>query len=219
MIGGPRKGAVKRWNGQANSLLTVIKHKSNLENEQAFFSQLIARLEKEASVNVPGVDQIHLALSKAKAALTAASDGAYRVLATLKQRQGYILLGGGNWIVTNRDDGTVGCCTQEELYLGYEEFAKQNAIHHAQSYLDFDRQEAGHLSGLFLKACEEHLNLHYKLSSVSVEVALESLAAYAEDPEAFKHKQFAVCSSWPVRCGATTAAASPPTEDSIFKTS
>ena len=191
LIVGPRKSAVRRWVDEAASLLTAIKKKLNLEKEQAFFAQLLARLEKEASAAVPGIDQIHLALAKAKTALTDAQSRAMRVLAALQKRQSYILLGGGNWIIVKQEDGRAGCLPLEQLFLGYEEFTQQQAIHHVQAYLDLDKQGAGRLPELFLNASEAHLDLRYKLSSVSVGEALESLAGMAEGTATYSQQQFA----------------------------
>ena len=191
LIVGPRKGAVTRWADQASTLLNAIKKKLNLEKEQAFFAQLLPRLEKEVSAAVPGVDQVHLALAKAKSTLEDTLGRAKNVLVSLKKRQSYILLGGGNWIIVKREDDSVGCCAESDLYLGYEEFTKQEDILHAQKYLDQERKGSGHLPDLFLKACADHLDLRYRISKVSVSEAMESLVTHdANSHETFKQQQF-----------------------------
>jgi hypothetical protein len=189
LIGG-RKGAVHRWADQASDWLTALKKKLNLEKEQRLFAHLRDLAEAETTKAVPSVDEIHLALARTKTALLNAEARAKRSLDALKARQSYILLGGGHTVIADRGDGTVGGCPAEELYLQYPAFTEQQSIHHAQAYLDLDRQSPGHLAGIFLKACETHLEQRYRLSSVSVSGALRSLAEASGNPEQYAQQQF-----------------------------
>jgi len=188
LIGG-RKGAVQRWAGQASDWLTALKRKLNLEKEQRLFAHLRDLAEAETTKAVPSVDEIHLALANAKTALLNAQARAKRRLDVLKGRNSYILLGGGHTIIVARNDGSVGGCPAEELYLQYPAFTARQSIHHPQAYLDLDRQGSGKLAEMFLKACEDHL-ARYRVSMFSVSDALKSLAEASGNPEQYEQEKF-----------------------------
>jgi hypothetical protein len=164
ILGGSRTNAVNQWAAAIVDYLTAVKDEKRYDAEIQFYEEMIKTLGVFAPGSVQEDSEVINVLENARAKLQALRNHEGENLRSLKSKTNQLLVGGGNLVVVDANQGDASLL--DKISLDYEQFKTERHINTPEDFLAAAMSRNTDLFQLFLEYCADRLK-HLKEISLT----------------------------------------------------